>query len=334
MMLGTEAQLSGNLAGAVSEAEIPFISRYAVDEGVVSTLSSHEKAGGIGTHIRANARKANQLMEQAQEASRNGDIATASRLRAQAENTLADPGGRHAGWYPVLGAEDIRSAFVLNQNPEVEGATRLSSPMAKTAGQLVKQGREFLDPESETSRGYRQSLTEGAQRSIAAESRSAQRQARDFGLMRGSARSPGQAAHVGAAIKRDFAQQRAQVETQAAQQYEAFSRQFAADSVSFGQAFLQNQSFVREPFQAARDNLLTSGAELANRTADRSLKFSGESAERHAKSKARTMSIVTSVVGAVVGIATMGVGLAVGGAAGTALISAGGGITSNATKAA
>jgi hypothetical protein len=150
---------------------------------------------------------------------------------------------------------------------------------------LLKQGREFLDPTSETSMRYKQALTEGAMRSIDAGARGAHRAARDFGLQAGVARRPFHATQVAAATEAQFSAQRAQVANQAALQFETFSREFAQNSVEFAQAWINGESYVRDQFSTALSSVYESLAAVEMDFLKTSVGLSLESEKQEAQVK-------------------------------------------------
>lgn len=306
--LGTEAQVAGQLGG-VSADVAPYIGRYTLN--VQGAQFAPDKLQNDLTIV-------NDFMQQAEDAARAGDFRAASQFRAQAEQATSG----QAGYYGLnLDPANIRALFNFDVSPEEQGRSALGSPMARTLGALVKQGREFLDPESETSLRYKRSLTEGAERAIASESRQAQRAQRDIGLQYGAGRSAMQERSIAARTQEAFARERAQVYTTANAQFEQFSRKFAASSVQLGQAWLQNQGGIREQYQGAMDQLTSTAVNVSIEASRRHAVFSARSGARAAASKAaqraRIIAIGTAVLGGAAGFMAAGAGL-MGGASGMA----------------
>lgn len=303
-LLGTEEQVEGDL-DSVSEAEVPYIGRYQVNEQNVRVLDPYNE-GGLGI-VQGNAQKANQLLEQAQQAAREGDVEQAERLKAQADEQLFQ-GIRGPG----VSDESLRTAYTFREDPIELARSQLDSPLARQTGELVKQGREFLDPESETSTRFKRSLTTNAQRSIAAEERDSLRRSRDIGLSRGAGRNPYNERAVDARTRERFASERAAVETEAARFFEDFSRRFSQQTVQLGQAFLQNQGGIRNEFQSSLDALSTTSSQLANAAADR---FEAARARDEAREDSRT-EFQRELIGTGVGVLTSAIGAAIGGSVG------------------
>lgn len=233
----------------------------------------------------------NGIMDEAEAMARAGDMEGAEAKRLEAEKWRGiNPSGQS-----VQGAA-WSNAFEVVDDPQARAEMAASSPMFKTASELVRQGREFLDPESETSQRYKRALTEPGMRALAMGERAAQRQSRDFALAQGGAMNPLARMQAGQTAERDFAAQRAQLLSNAALQYENFSRSFAADAVNFGQAFLQNQSGVREAFQGAQDALHVSTAGLFDNAAARGIELMKIEAAEDAARDARQANYINAGV--------------------------------------
>ena len=87
-LLGTDAQLSGNLTD-ISEEELPYLGSYSLDAGYAANLAgSHEKAGDIKHIMEMNVQEANQIMAQARSAAAAGDLEKAEQLKLEAEGRL------------------------------------------------------------------------------------------------------------------------------------------------------------------------------------------------------------------------------------------------------
>lgn len=141
LLLGTPGQLSGNLGG-LSQAELPYAGRFEFDSQQFESIAGRTKwtAGA-----QAGVQSANKLLEEAQAAARMGDTTRAESLREQANAAVKGglPGGMSNLWSGSLG-----NAIQLRTDPNVEAATRLSSPLAQTVGANVARGRELADPNS------------------------------------------------------------------------------------------------------------------------------------------------------------------------------------------
>ena len=314
-LLGTDAQVEGNLGGP-SEAEVPFIQRYQLNSALADAVEANSLGTKAGGSLQNDVNEANKILERAQAAAASGDLEGANQLRAEAQQYLD-------GQIRGLGARNAGAAanlFALVTDPDLAARSQLSSPLAQTAGTLVRQGREFLDPNSETSLRYKASLTTNAQRSITASERGALRRGRDLGLARGAARNAYADRAFDQRVREGSAFQRAQVETEAARAFEDFSRGFAERTAAFGQAFLANQSGIREQFQSSLDALLTSSAQLSNAAADRvtaaNAAAAGSRSEIQGAGLGALATILSSAAGSIFGP---------GGALGKAKFSGGGG---------
>jgi len=286
-------------------------------------------------------------MTQAQAAAESGDFALAEKLRQEAQSKEHV---RNSFGVPTSGL------FYLGPgDQDLAAKAQLSGPMARTVGGLVKQGREFLDPRSETSQRFKESLTQGpieqvdlgerrAERTIAGEQRQFQRTSRDIGLSRGAARNfmaersilarAGERfATARADVHEQAAAERAQIFGDAARTFETFSRQFAADTAKFGQAFLQNQGGIREQFQGAVDQLQLAGVKLADAFAARHEDlYKAEAARGQAKQAARR-ELFTKIATVGLGLATGGIGALATGAGLASLTTLGGALSGAATAA-
>jgi len=361
-LLGTDAQIAGELEGADLA---PYTGRYEFTPGFRSLLAVPSgRKSIIGTKFEADQvamaeaglNKVNDLMAQAEEAARAGDFEGAEKFRQQAETTVNEQSILFAG-----GRGNLESIITFAPNIQDQAAAGLSSPMAQTVGELVKQGGEFLDPDSETSKRFKESLTEGAieqidfgersaLRGVVQERRQAERQFRDIGLSRGAGRSPYSERAVSARLGERFAVTQADIREQAAaeragviseanQVFEQFSREFARNSAAFGQAFLQNQAGIREQFQGAMDQLTAASIGALDQfisASQRSSELNRALGEQQREIKqAQNSAIGSLAIGGALLVAAPFAGAAVGAAlgGGAAATAAGGAVTKTVTTA-
>lgn len=341
--LGTAAQREGELG--VDPNVSPFTQRFQLDRAAARSLAGHEKGYGIFESLAHNEKAANRLMEQAEEAARSGDLEKASALKSQAEEKLVDPrtrgsfGGPGMGWYPLTNPEQVRSVFSVEENAAARAAGQLGSPLAQSMGEMVHQGREFLDRDSETSREFRASLRDPAleaiegerklgERGLASERRGALRQQRDVGLSRGAGRRATAEVALGRRTAERFGTARADLNLKSGiakakviadtnRFFEEYSREFASNSIAMADAWLDNRSGVREQFHNSMDRLAAASAEISQNNAQRHLQFMVESEENHNAEVNRNISLATTVVAAA--LAVTGVGFAALGAVGGGL---------------
>lgn len=287
-IVGTPEQAAGELGGAAPGVQ-PYLGRYQLDESYVTQLKGVPYLDA--TLFERNLGTANTLMEQAQAAAVAGNFEEAERLKQQAA------GGITAGNIGILAsAGQMEPAFRFVESPEMIGRSRLGSPMAQTVGGLVLQGREFLDPESETSTRFKRSLTEGGERAIAAESRGAQRSARDAMLARGSARNPYAEQAVAARTAEGFATARADLHSEANQYFESFSRQFAMDTTNFAQSWLRNQGELRTEHQAALNDLANQSVGLRMRSSEMSWEMARESQRQQGSGTGQAIGQIAGMI--------------------------------------
>jgi len=363
-LLGTDAQIAGELEGADLA---PYTGRYeftpgfrnllAIPSGRKSIIGTKFEADQIAT-AEAGLNKVNDLMAQAEEAARAGDFEGAEKFRQQAEAFANEKGISILGGQ---GRDNLANIITFAPNIQDQAAANLSNPMAQTVGKLVKQGGEFLDPDSETSKRFKESLTEGAieqidfgersaLRGVVQERRQAERQFRDIGLSRGAGRSPYSERAVSARLGERFAVTQADIREQAAaeragviseanQVFEQFSREFARNSAAFGQAFLQNQAGIREQFQGAMDQLTAASIGALDQfisASQRSSELNRALGEQQREIKqAQNSAIGSLAIGGALLVAAPFAGAAVGAAlgGGAAATAAGGAVTKTVTTA-
>lgn len=314
-LLGTEAQREG-FDGEYSSEVTPYTGRYSLDDPLLSTITAGRWGykgllggtldqafgttrdfGSYNEYAGSVVQEANSLMEQAQSAAQSGDFTQAQALREQAQGMI-DTGLRGLGGLSA-------SAVTFAENEEYAARAQLSSPMAQTVGEVVFQGREFLDPESDTSQRFRRSLTEEAERAITTETRQAARSMRDLSLGRGAARSAMAERAFAERTAEDAARARADVYSQASQFFETYSRDFAINSVGFAQAYLQNQAGIRDSFVSSITSLQTQASSFATGLAQLHAQFAAEDAAADAARKdyqrQALMAVGSIVLGAITG---------------------------------
>lgn len=309
-MLGTEEQVAGY---DIDPRMREYSGRYSMDEQLLGVVGSGKygpkfygkmyREAGYGSMTEfgvGQTEKLNSMMQAAQDAAEAGDWDRAAELKQEADAFASQ-------FRDDLGEAGQGLSFA--EDPEFAAKAGLSSPIAQITGELVRQGRAFLDPESEESQRLKRTMTEGAERSIAAQSRQAQRQMRDFGLQRGAARTPGRAATMAQRVAEDEARQRADQYTKINVWFEEFSRSFAGDTVKFARDFLQNAGGIREQYQGALDNLTALAMNFANASAERHASF----AEMENANEQMRKEFQREMIGAAVAIATIGLGGAAGG---------------------
>lgn len=288
--LGTEAQLAGQVPGAVSPDVMPFLGSYSLDKAAVSTVMAHEKAYGIDKQLKRNLKKANQFMERARQAAQGGDIEGATNLRARAEAVLGDPGKRGGDWYPLLGGQDIKALFTFNAQPEVEAASRLASPTAKIVGEYVSEARGMAE-RGEEYEAWQKRITEPQERALAVAARDQRREAMDIARARGAAQSPYARQAIQAQAARQTATQVAQMRSQAVLETEQIRSELMSNAPGFAQAFVRGQSFIIDSYRDRATKITGMQAEFQNQIASRSQRFSEMSQAKAEASKARTSQI-------------------------------------------
>lgn len=234
--LGTPEQRAGQLVNVPADA-LKFYGQFTLDEAVTSGFLKHGKSKDIPDILKGNLGIANRILGEAKDAYEAGDFELAESLYQDALNARLDPRGRQKGWRPFADTSPIEAAFGFSTPTSLESASLLSTPSARTVGELVHQGEEFLDPESETSQRFKEALTEGgldaidaseqaalaqitaaeevARRNLAAERRGAGRLIDDIGASQGAARNLTAEAHVAARTAERFGAERANIALEA-----------------------------------------------------------------------------------------------------------------------
>lgn len=344
--LGTDEQVAGSGRFAdVDPRVFDYTARYDIDAGLGGALvggdflqgkdsdPTFEDAGDSIVHGSGTAddkrradksqlrpfgifsdaqNQANSLLQQAEDAARAGDFATADALKAQAERTLDDfvnaQGGIHAG--------EFREIFNLFEDPEARAAATAVNPQGRIVGSLIKNARELLDTESSTYKKFITDLTQGqigeveaqrvtGQRAIALGLQSNQAEIRRTQNVRGAGRSAGlEAARYERAQDRASAKS-ADIETlvgaekgrifgEASAFLEQYRRSFAQDVTRFAQGFIEGAPDVIENFAGAVERLNVGAGELAAR-------FSNEIIQVHEQAPGQERSGVGGFIGTVIG---------------------------------
>lgn len=216
-----------------------------------------------------------------------------------------------------------------------------TDPQRATASEIVRQGREFLDPESETYQGTYRRLTEPAEeaiqegvtyasRALAADVRAADAEQIRVGDMRGAGRNPvaerqltsrlrERAGFEHAQIQTRGAQNVAEIRAQASEWMEQYSRAFAADSVRFANEFADMQPYMREAYVNGVLGTFEARANTFVNEAAMEREFAGLYANvremRNARRQEKTMGIISGVLT----IASIGLGGWLGGGVGATL---------------
>jgi hypothetical protein len=269
------------------------------DKEGYTDASRHMRDLGPAGYMREQADKANDLLQQAEDAARAGDMDLANDLRAQgmALNDDMAIGNDQKGSF----LKGSMSLGEITQEQKLQSA--MGGPMGQTAGMVVKEGREILDRDSETSRAMRKSLTEGSERAIAAGSRQSQRQSRNQRAGAGGARMMG--------AERAFADQQsnsaafalAQVHTQAAATYESQRTELAKNSVKFGMDFISNAAGVRDQFTQSMNAVRGLDVNQANAAAGRQVQWGEQGMQAQAKKDAKKAAVQGKITGAVMAVA-------------------------------
>ena len=251
-LLGTDAQVAGQLGGESAEL-VPFLSRYTFDQNAAALKVSGRSNRKLGLDfLQGRTDAANALLQQAEDAARAGDFATAEKLKAQAQSGLMQPDKAFGQLGDIGGLDQI---FSLVEDPAAIARSRLSNPQALIVGKQLNEARAFQDFNSQQSIDERRRMSEGGERALAAQERTASRQGRNAALGSGTAQSAYGRSLMQERTARDFGQDRAQLFAGVAQSFQEMARAYGKNAVGFAQAFLQNQSGIREQFQANMDQL-------------------------------------------------------------------------------
>jgi hypothetical protein len=281
--LGREDQIAGTGEFADIDPQAhPYTKRYQLDEtyaasaihaaanvrgnysaytgpygGQAARTAAGLETGDMLGMWRYTGQQANDLMQQAEDLARSGDIAGAKALSDQAKSIIGQ------------GGMTVSKGFQLLDDPSSSARQRAGSAQGQVVGSLLRDARGFADERSQVSRDFKRGLTEGAERSIATESRAAQRNIRDVGLSRGVAGGGYGQMAVAARSREHFAAQRAQVHTQASQFFQQYRHEFQGKAVQTAQNWIQNVGGIRDNFQGALDTLDLAAAHYNNEVAER-----------------------------------------------------------------
>ena len=218
-LLGTDEQIAGTLGG--DENLLRYSQQWSFDPTALNAAGGNQFDNSYLNDI---ATQANAVMAQARAAYEAGDQQKAEELYNQAVNMPYTHPGRVTNQFAGI----YNQSFTLNQSGEAyEDALAkqlVSGPMAQQVGGLLRESRELLDPNSETTARYRDELQGGSTRALAegraatlgaidqsvvdanraidlarqreerrvvVEGEAARREVRDLGLSRGAARSAG-----------------------------------------------------------------------------------------------------------------------------------------------
>jgi hypothetical protein len=306
-------------------------------------LVRKDGAGQLSRTQRKAKRETQSLYEQAYKLDAAGDHAKADEIRAQADQAFESAGlGSH---FEVADRYDPRMQ---------KGSKQLQSASGRLAGETVRDANELMDPDSETTKSFRDSLTKGALaevdaaetnagRALATQERSAIRSNRDAALATGGARSFGSEAALNARSSERFAGQRAEVATnagaaraqihsKAAQFYETFKREWAVDAAQAGRDYINNVSFVRDSYRQMQISLTGIFAELSATAGAASMGLAGTAMQTSADiyatdkaadaaEKAAKQEMYGSIVGGVLGI--LGGAFKMGGGSGSTSLTVG-----------
>lgn len=256
-LLGSDAQMG--YTGPTQEL-IPYLGRYQAEQGGLESVGAYDKKHKnlYSDALNLNLTSANNILAQAEAAARAGNFDEAARLKAQADTTLTDLGPKKNRFGPgVANAEQLKMLFnYVGPDDTTLANAQLQSPMARLAGQTVKDARDFQDWNSEASIRQRRLLTEGGERSLASGEREGLRSARMERMQAGGMGiQAGQARVLDERQREGYATERAQLRSQADSQFSTWSRQYAENATGFANAFLQNQAGIRDQYQAAIENL-------------------------------------------------------------------------------
>jgi hypothetical protein len=165
-------------------------------------------------------------------------------------------------------------------------------------------------------------MSEAGERSIAAESQSALRTARDFGLQRGAGRMAGAAAAMNAETLRRAATERAQLHSQVNMAFENFRHSFAQSAVGFANEWLAGQSGIRQQAQQMQMQATQMAADIFGQGSQLAAQFSAQAAAESQASQAKRGAIygaIGTVAGAAAGSLLGPAGTAIGSKLGSML---------------
>lgn len=204
------------------------------------------------------------------------------------------------------------------------------NPQRSTVSEVVRQGREFMDPTSETYQGTYRRLTEDAEnairhgmeaseRTLAADARAAEAEMIRIGDQRGAGRNPVAQSNIRARHFERTGMHRAQIQTEgardisqirarASQWLEEYSRTFALNSVKFANEWVNMQPFVREAYVGALEEAFFARAQLYENMAHQQFQFGQLDAQIESAEAQRRNDLIMGIVGGVLSVASLGVG--------------------------
>lgn len=320
-MLGTDAQLSPY--SGPSQELLPYLGRYQVEQGGLGSVYAYDpskKNNKYATRLNANLTSANTLLGQAEQAARAGNFDQAAQLKAQADSALTNMGDKKNWFWAVSNAEQLKTLFnYVGPDSSTQAKAQLASPLAQTVGQSVKDARAFQDWDSPESVQQRKLLTEGGDRALAASEREGFRQERMQRMaMGGIGMQAGQARMMDERARAGYATQRAQLHSEADNQFLNWSREYAKNATGFAQSFLQNQAGIRDQYQASLDTLKANLSQMATQFSQQytQLTLAGfnakaqSSMQKSSEDAAFKRQLMTAVLAVGAGMATGGVGAA------------------------
>lgn len=321
-MLGTNAQLSPY--SGPSQELLPYLGRYQVEQGGLGSVYAYDanakKNNKYATRLNANLTSANTLLGQAEQAARAGNFDQAAQLKAQADSALTNMGDKKNWFWAVSNAEQLKTLFnYVGPDASTQAKAQLASPLAQTVGRSVQEARAFQDWDSPESVQQRKLLTQGGERALAANEREGFRQERMQRMaMGGAGMQAGQARMMDERSREGYATQRAQLRTEADNQFLNWSREYAKNATGFAQSFLQNQAGIRDQYQASLDSLKANLSQMATQFSQQygQLTLAGfnaksqSSMQQGADDAAFKRQLMTAVLTIGAGMATGGLGAA------------------------
>lgn len=318
-MLGSDEQMQG----FNPEVEA-FNTQYAFDADANKIQrQSGLMVGNKNKKAQAAVDQANALQKQALEAARNGDMAGAQALQAQAEALVG-------------GLKAKTKRFVTNaQTAEGAAKTKLASQEGMAVGRLVRDANQLQDRNSQTYQDFMGALRDPAlaaidmsvikgERSLAAEARGEQRDNRDLSISRGAARNPMAERALTARTAEDFGTRRAvnqldagiakaNVLFQTGVFAEKFTRQYAMDASKFAQGWVQGQAGLRDEYHLNLENMSKTMAAKYEAEANKHYQQAADLREQESEGSYGWVGTALSVVGTVLQVIP-GWGTVVGGA--------------------
>jgi hypothetical protein len=239
------------------------------------TFTSVGSKKGQARMMGANVQRWNTEMQRAYDLAAAGNMEEANQIKAGIESEYAayqqsmtgKAGDKAAKRFGTIGT----STFDRNT-----AGRAARSPLAQSMSDLVKDSRALMDPESDTSRRFKDALTAGAlaetdaaqlsaERTIATQERTSRRQLRDAqlgGTVKGglvsalALRNSERFAAMNAEVASEAGARRAQIYGEAARFYEQFKREWATNTVAAAQAYLANASGFRDNYRMMQIDLV------------------------------------------------------------------------------